>query len=135
MIFHKRHLTSDEHVHYYTPMKRFEYLVGVQEFPPTIMSESDSAYFIRVLLPCLESKDFTLKLKENQLLLQGKFSLGSCRFLRKERPLHHFSRVYTFNHCIAKDSIESQLKDGMLFIKLMKEKSEEIEIVTQEINE
>ncbi len=125
MVFYKKYSPIDyeESMSY---SKAHDFITNANEFPLAMFSETKTAYYIRILLPSLDTEHFTLKMKENQLIIQGKFCLGKCRFIHKERPLREFYRKFTFDQCIDKNNIESELTNGVLFMMLPKESSKEI---------
>ncbi len=132
MIYLKKHFISHfsaQNLHNLNRLKEQEFIPNTEDFPPSFLCETKDAYYLKILVPGLEANHFTLKLKENQLIFEGKFKIGSCKFLHKERPSQEFLRKYTFTRCIDKNNIDAELKNGVLSLWLFKEESKEIEII------
>lgn len=130
MDFHVQYYASKAWAFDFDYVKNRNFTCSNEEFPPTMMSETKDYYYLRMLIPGLGLEDFKLSMKENKLLFEGRFSHIEGKYLLKERACGRFKRLYTFDSCIEKENVISELKDGLLTLKLQKEKSERIDIIT-----
>ncbi len=107
---------------------------NISYYPPTIMSETKHAYRLRILLPGFSLEDFSLTIKDNVLLLKG-----GLAHEQNEKSKHvlssSFMRAYTFEHCVEKEEVYAELKNGLLFIELQKKSVEKVEIIALDMEE
>ncbi len=137
MSYYRRHYNSRfslQDIYNFHYSREEQHIVNQKEFPSTLLCESKKGFSMKILVPGLQAKDISLKLKENQLEFKGKFKMGVCKFLHKERASHEFVRIYEFTSCIDKEGIESELKNGILYIWLPKEESSVIDIIPKDLS-
>ncbi|WP_024653584.1 Hsp20/alpha crystallin family protein [Borrelia persica] len=102
---------------------------GIQDVPVNIRDEG-GAFIIEAYLPGINKEDISVSIKDDYLTIsyesKDEREEKNDRYLRVERRDISFSRNFRLSGNIDQDSIKSELKNGVLFIKLCK-KSEAIE--------
>ena len=97
----------------------------------TDIKETDSNYVLEVDLPGFDKKDINMQLENGYLQISArrehKFEEGQDKkgnFIRRERSFGQFSRSFYVGD-IKEEDIDAKLENGILTIKLPKEKKEE----------
>ncbi len=92
--------------------------------PKTDIAETDEAYFIEIALPGVKREDVHIELKESRLEVRGERKLHKeeqgKKFHRIESSFGSFTRSFNLPEKVDKDSIQAELKEGVLYLQLNK---------------
>lgn len=104
-------------------------------YPLADVKEDDDKYTVTVEVPGIDKKDLKIKIKENNLLVEGKkkeeIKEEDESYLRVERSYGNFRRAFSFASDLDEKKVNAEFKDGILIVTLPKterEKPKEIEI-------
>lgn len=89
-------------------------------YPPTNISENDDAYTVEARVPGLATADISLELEGRVLTIRGENKRVEAVYNREERATGKFARSFTFKHPLKADTIDANVKDGILTIQLPK---------------
>ncbi|AHH06509.1 Small heat shock protein [Borrelia crocidurae DOU] len=112
---------------------------GIQDVPVNIKDEGDS-FVLEAYLPGIKKEDISISIKNDYLTIsyenKDEREERDDNYLRVERRDISFSRSFRLSGNIEQNKIKSELKDGVLLIKLPKnseviEKSKEKKIVIE----
>ncbi len=103
-------------------MKRFNAIMK------TDVKETENNYVLDVDMPGFDKKDISLELENGYLTISAKREnkveeKDEKRYIRRERSFGQFSRSFYIGE-VDENEIEANLKDGILTIKLPKQKKE-----------
>ncbi len=96
--------------------------------------EKDDAYYIHLLVPGLDKKDFEISLEENLLTIRGERKIPSeqgLKFHRLETPYGRFERTFKLPENIQEDKIQAVYEQGLLKLTIPKKKKEVTKIKVQ----
>ena len=91
--------------------------------PPVDLHETADRYVLTAELPGLSREDVDIQVLEGKLYLRGRRPAGteSCeQYQRVERGHGQFSRTFALPEAVDVESIEADLKDGVLTIVIPK---------------
>lgn len=92
--------------------------------PKTDIAESDNAYFVEIALPGIKKEDIQIEVKENRLEVRGERKLNKeehgKKFHRIESSFGSFTRSFNLPEKVDKESIQAELKEGILYLELSK---------------
>ena len=99
-----------------------------QEFFPLLdISETDSYYAVELDIPGVKKGDISINVDNNVLTIKGKKEIDKERkdsnYYSKERFYGDFRRSMSLPFGVKTDKIDASFKDGVLTIRLPKEKS------------
>ncbi len=101
---------------------------GRQMTPAVDIFETDKNIELRVELPGLKPEDVKIDLSENTLTLSGERKLEHEEkregYHRIERSFGSFSRSFTLPRNVDKESIQAEMKSGVLCLTLPKREAE-----------
>ncbi|ACH94683.1 heat shock protein, HSP20 family [Borrelia recurrentis A1] len=112
---------------------------GIQDVPVNIKDEGDS-FVLEAYLPGIKKEDISISIKNDYLTIsyenKDEREERDDNYLRVERRDISFSRSFRLSGNIEQNKIKSELKNGVLLIKLPKnseviEKSKEKKIVIE----
>ncbi|WP_024655374.1 Hsp20/alpha crystallin family protein [Borrelia hispanica] len=112
---------------------------GIQDVPVNIKDEGDS-FVLEAYLPGINKEDISISIKNDYLTIsyesKDEREERDDNYLRVERRDISFSRSFRLSGNIEQNKIKSELKNGVLLIKLPKnseviEKSKEKKIVIE----
>ena len=100
---------------------------GLSSFIPTINSrETDDAYFVEVDLPGVKKSDITIDIKDNVLSISGERKVNDRAkedsYYKVESKYGKFVRNFTLPKDADVDKIEASNKDGVLEVKIPRQK-------------
>ena len=100
---------------------------GLSSFIPTINSrETDDAYFVEVDLPGVKKSDITIDVKDNVLSISGERKVNDRAkedsYYKVESKYGKFVRNFTLPKDTDVDKIEASNKDGVLEVKIPRQK-------------
>ncbi len=100
---------------------------GLSSFVPTINSrETDDAYFVEVDLPGVKKSDISIDVKDNVLSISGerkvKEEAKEDSYYKVESKYGKFVRSFTLPKDADVNKIEANNKDGVLEVKIPREK-------------
>ncbi len=100
---------------------------GLSSFIPTINSrETDDAYFVEVDLPGVKKSDITIDVKDNVLSISGERKVNDRAkedsYYKVESKYGKFVRNFTLPKDADVDKIEASNKDGVLEVKIPRQK-------------
>ncbi|APR64902.1 Hsp20/alpha crystallin family protein [Borrelia anserina] len=102
---------------------------GIQDVPVNIKDEGD-LFTLEVYLPGIKREDISISIKNDYLTIsydsKDETEEQNDKYLRVERRDVSFTRSFRLSGNIDQNKIKSELKDGVLFVKLPK-KAEAIE--------
>jgi HSP20 family molecular chaperone IbpA len=88
--------------------------------PPIDLWESEGSWLLTADLPGLADQDLHVELAERQLTLGGSRKTtpasGAMKAVHRERPSGSFSRTFTLPGDAQADSVEAELKNGVLTV-------------------
>ena len=93
--------------------------------PPVDIYEDDSSFLITAELPGMQKDEIKLKIKDDNLILQGTRKLENptehgFNYHRIETNFGSFSRSFTLPELIDKENVVAAYQDGILEIRLPK---------------
>jgi HSP20 family protein len=91
-------------------------------FAPASLWEEGDSFFVEAEMPGVASDQLELTLEKNVLRIaaERKSPEGERTYLHNERVYGRIERSVTLPETVDSDSIEAQLKDGILLVKLHK---------------
>ena len=100
---------------------------GLSSFIPTINSrETDDAYFVEVDLPGVKKSEITIDVKDNVLSISGERKVNDRAkedsYYKVESKYGKFVRNFTLPKDADVDKIEASNKDGVLEVKIQRQK-------------
>lgn len=93
--------------------------------PVDVVAENDS-YHITAILPGVEPDDVNIEILGDTVTISGEFNSAEdegARYLLRERPSGHFSRVLRFSSELDAAKAEAEVKNGQLSLRLQKAES------------
>jgi len=90
--------------------------------PPTDVYETHDRYVVTVELPGLKREEVDLSVENGRLTLRGARheAVDSRRYHQVERGHGQFHRTFEFGDTISADTVNADLRDGVLTITLPK---------------
>ena len=92
--------------------------------------EEDEAYVLSALVPGLKSEDLNIQVLEDVLSIEGEYmrsgpadKTDENQYLVRELPNGSFTRTLRLPSAIQADSVEAQITDGVLTLRLPKAES------------
>ena len=92
--------------------------------------EEDEAYVLSALVPGLKSEDLNIQVLEDILRIEGEYmrsgpadKADENQYLVRELPNGSFTRTLRLPSAIQADSVEAQITDGVLTLRLPKAES------------
>ena len=92
--------------------------------------EEDEAYVLSALVPGLKSEDLNIQVLEDVLSIEGEYmrsgpadKADENQYLVRELPNGSFTRTLRLPSAIQADSVEGQITDGVLTLRLPKAES------------
>ncbi len=105
--------------------------------PSVNVLEEDHAYKLEVAAPGLAKEDFSVELKEGQLILSAEKTVEkedkTDNYTRREFNFNSFKRVFRLPEGIAEEGVEAKYENGVLHILLPKKEMEVLNKRTIEI--
>lgn len=102
---------------------------GLQMFPSNVfpainLTEDKDTYFVRAELPGIKSDEIELQVNGKKLTISGERKIQSegenVKYHRREREAGKFSRVIGLPGEIDEDSVDANIVNGMLMVKIPK---------------
>ena len=100
---------------------------GISSFSPTVNSrEADDAYFVEVDLPGVKKEDISIDVKDNVLSISGERKIQDeikeGDYYKIESRYGKFVRSFTLPKDVDSQKIEASNKNGVLEVKIPKQK-------------
>ncbi len=100
---------------------------GISSFSPTVNSrEADDAYFVEVDLPGVKKEDISIDVKDNVLSISGERKIQDeikeGDYYKVESRYGKFVRSFTLPKDVDSQKIEASNKNGVLEVKIPKQK-------------
>lgn len=97
----------------------------VHEYPYINIHEMGETILLKAIMPGVNKGDVNIELNGDSLLIEGErpSDISDKPYIRKERSFGRFKKSLKLPYPINKDTINANLKDGILTVTL--EKSEE----------
>ncbi len=110
------------------PDNGFKTMKGVS-MPAVNVSETKSAFKLKVAAPGFKKEDFKLEVQNGMLMISGETKEEKEekdeQYTRQEYSFSSFSRSFTLPENVKGDDIAAEYKDGVLKITLPKNKTED----------
>ena len=100
-----------------------------KDFAPLNIIENDSVYMVELNLAGWQKEDIEMKIEDDTLIISGERKTEireDNQYHLKEFDNQRFYRSLILNDTIDQESIEAELKDGILKIELKKISEEEL---------
>lgn len=114
---------------------RWNFANGMSGYYPAVnIAENDDAYVVEARVPGLAKEDVSVELEGRKLTIRGENKRDEAGYGRQERASGKFERVISFKHPLSGDSVNAEVKDGILTVTLPKAaeaKPRKIEIVAK----
>ena len=103
------------------------YEAGISSFTPVVNSrEADDAYYVEVDLPGVKKSDIVIDVKDNVLSISGerkiKNEIKESDYYKVESRYGKFTRSFTLPKDVDTDKIVANSKNGVLEVKIPKQK-------------
>jgi HSP20 family protein len=85
--------------------------------------EEDDAYVLSALVPGLKSEDLNIQVLEDVLRIEGEYKSDENEYVVRELPNGSFTRTVRLPSAIEADSVEANIADGVLTLRLPKAES------------
>ncbi|NOX16211.1 MAG: Hsp20/alpha crystallin family protein [Epsilonproteobacteria bacterium] len=104
------------------------YESGISSFTPTVNSrEADDAYFVEIDLPGVKKEDIEINLEDNILRISGERKVQNRtkdnEYYKIESKYGKFVRNFTLPKDINANKIDANFKNGVLEVKILKQKT------------
>jgi len=85
--------------------------------------EEEDAFVLSALVPGFKSDDLNIQVLDDVLRIEGKYGLDENQYLIQELPHGSFSRSLRMPVSVNANSVEANIKDGVLTLTLPKAES------------
>lgn len=107
--------------------------------PPCDIEEKEGFYLLTLDLPGIKKEDIDIQVHEDTLTISGERKSDSQKkesnWTRSERFTGKFQRAFTLGNAVNSKLIEACYEDGVLKVRIPKEKEEKPEVVKIKVGE
>ena len=85
--------------------------------------EEEDAYLLSTLVPGLKAEDLNIQVLDDVVRIEGEYKADENEYVLRELSSGSFTRTLRLPSAIEADSVEAQISDGVLTLKLPKAES------------